>query len=173
MVSTRILSSKDGASSWAAFTFPSIAARSGIPTATFSPMRSPTRCSALPDWRSRRRDFPTSDPRWKDADSMELLARCAAAVREAGFAIANVDATIVVDRPKLAPFIEAMRGNVALRLGWTSGRREGQDQRGYGLYRRRHRHGRFAVACSIEPSPADSRLTRPGATAGAGRVTAC
>ncbi len=61
--------------------------------------------------------FPASDPRWKDADSMELLAQCVAAVREAGFAIANVDATIVVDCPKLAPFIEAMRGNVALRLG--------------------------------------------------------
>jgi 2-C-methyl-D-erythritol 2,4-cyclodiphosphate synthase len=37
-------------------------------------------------------------------------------VREAGFAIANVDATIVVERPKLAPFIEAMRANVASRI---------------------------------------------------------
>lgn len=60
--------------------------------------------------------FPDSDPQWKDADSMELLARSAAAVREAGFAIVNVDATIVVDRPKLAPFIDAMRRNVAARL---------------------------------------------------------
>jgi 2-C-methyl-D-erythritol 2,4-cyclodiphosphate synthase len=68
--------------------------------------------------------FPASDPRWKDADSMELLAQCAAAVDDAGFTIANVDATIVVDRPKLAPFIETMRENVALRLGiepWCAG----------------------------------------------------
>ena len=69
--------------------------------------------AALADLGAR---FPSSDPRWKDADSMELLARCAEAVREAGFAIANVDATIVVERPKLAPFIEAMRANVASRI---------------------------------------------------------
>jgi 2-C-methyl-D-erythritol 2,4-cyclodiphosphate synthase len=60
--------------------------------------------------------FPDTDARWKDADSMELLAQCAAAVREAGFTIANVDATIVVERPTLAPFIERMRENVASRL---------------------------------------------------------
>ncbi|MGA8099177.1 MAG: 2-C-methyl-D-erythritol 2,4-cyclodiphosphate synthase [Candidatus Cybelea sp.] len=60
--------------------------------------------------------FPDTDVRWKDADSMELLAQCAAAVREAGFAINNVDATIVVERPKLAPFISRMRANVATRL---------------------------------------------------------
>jgi 2-C-methyl-D-erythritol 2,4-cyclodiphosphate synthase len=60
--------------------------------------------------------FPDTDPRWKDADSMELLAQCAAAVRNGGFAIANVDATIVVERPKLAPFIGRMRANVASRL---------------------------------------------------------
>jgi 2-C-methyl-D-erythritol 2,4-cyclodiphosphate synthase len=61
--------------------------------------------------------FPDTDARWKDADSMGLLAQCAAAVREAGFAILNVDATIVVERPKLAPFIDEMRANLALRLG--------------------------------------------------------
>jgi 2-C-methyl-D-erythritol 2,4-cyclodiphosphate synthase len=60
--------------------------------------------------------FPDTDPRWKDADSMELLARCAADVREAGYAIVNVDATILVDRPKLAPFIAQMRENVAAKL---------------------------------------------------------
>jgi 2-C-methyl-D-erythritol 2,4-cyclodiphosphate synthase len=60
--------------------------------------------------------FPDTDPRWKDADSLELLARCVADVRESGFAIVNVDATIVVERPKLSPFIEAMRANVAARL---------------------------------------------------------
>jgi 2-C-methyl-D-erythritol 2,4-cyclodiphosphate synthase len=65
--------------------------------------------------------FPDSDARWKDADSMELLARCAAVVREAGFAIANVDATVVLEWPKLAPFIEAMRANVASRLALDLG----------------------------------------------------
>jgi 2-C-methyl-D-erythritol 2,4-cyclodiphosphate synthase len=70
--------------------------------------------AALDDLGAR---FPASDPRWKDADSMELLERCAEAVRAAGFAVANVDATIVAERPKLAPFIAAMRANVAVRVG--------------------------------------------------------
>jgi 2-C-methyl-D-erythritol 2,4-cyclodiphosphate synthase len=70
--------------------------------------------AALSDLGTR---FPASDPRWKDADSMELLAQCAAAVREAGYAIVNVDATIVAERPKLAPFIDRIRENVAARLG--------------------------------------------------------
>jgi 2-C-methyl-D-erythritol 2,4-cyclodiphosphate synthase len=61
--------------------------------------------------------FPDTDARWKDADSMDLLGSCASDVRGAGFEICNVDATIVVDRPKLAPFVTAMRENVALRLG--------------------------------------------------------
>ncbi len=65
--------------------------------------------------------FPDTDARWKDADSMELLAQCAAAVRDAGYSIGNVDATIVVERPKLAPFIERIRANVAQRLGLPAG----------------------------------------------------
>jgi 2-C-methyl-D-erythritol 2,4-cyclodiphosphate synthase len=60
--------------------------------------------------------FPDSEQRWKDADSIELLARCAAAIREAGYAIVNVDATILVDRPKLAPFTARMRENLASAL---------------------------------------------------------
>jgi 2-C-methyl-D-erythritol 2,4-cyclodiphosphate synthase len=61
--------------------------------------------------------FPDTDPQWKDADSMDLLAACVRDVRAAGRTIENVDATIVVDRPKLAPFIERMRHNLAARLG--------------------------------------------------------
>lgn len=60
--------------------------------------------------------FPDTDPRWKDADSMQLLARCADDIGDAGFYVVNVDATIVVDRPKLAPFVAGMRENVAARL---------------------------------------------------------
>ncbi|MBV8197806.1 MAG: 2-C-methyl-D-erythritol 2,4-cyclodiphosphate synthase [Candidatus Eremiobacteraeota bacterium] len=70
--------------------------------------------AALGDLGSR---FPDTDARWKDADSMELLGQCVGAVREAGFAVVNVDATIVVDHPKLAPHVEAMRANVAACLG--------------------------------------------------------
>jgi 2-C-methyl-D-erythritol 2,4-cyclodiphosphate synthase len=61
--------------------------------------------------------FPESDARWKDADSMDLLALCAAQVRRAGHRISNVDATIVVQTPRLAAHVPAMRANVAHRLG--------------------------------------------------------
>jgi 2-C-methyl-D-erythritol 2,4-cyclodiphosphate synthase len=69
--------------------------------------------AALGDLGSR---FLDSDPRWKDADSMDLLASCAADVHRTGLRVVNVDATIVVDAPKLAPFLDAMRENVATRL---------------------------------------------------------
>ncbi len=61
--------------------------------------------------------FPDSDPKWKDADSMQLLERCAREVHDAGYVLVNVDATIVLQRPRLAPHIERMRRNVAQRLG--------------------------------------------------------
>ncbi len=61
--------------------------------------------------------FPASDARWKDADSMLMLEACARALREAGFEPVNIDATVVVDRPKLAAFVDAMRVNVASRTG--------------------------------------------------------
>ncbi|HUN28210.1 MAG TPA: 2-C-methyl-D-erythritol 2,4-cyclodiphosphate synthase [Alphaproteobacteria bacterium] len=60
--------------------------------------------------------FPDSDPKWKDADSIVLLEACAARVRAAGYSIVNLDATIVVERPKLAPYIGAMREHLATRL---------------------------------------------------------
>ena len=60
--------------------------------------------------------FPDSDPQWKDANSMVLLEACAQRVRASGYTIVNVDATIVVDRPKLAPYIGAMRETLATQL---------------------------------------------------------
>ena len=60
--------------------------------------------------------FPDTDERWKDADSMELLGQCSARVSREGYRIENIDATIVVQQPKLAPYITAMRENIAARL---------------------------------------------------------
>jgi 2-C-methyl-D-erythritol 2,4-cyclodiphosphate synthase len=59
------------------------------------------------------RHFPDTDPHWKDADSLELLATCAELAREAGYAIGNVDATVVVEAPKLAPHLPAIRERLA------------------------------------------------------------
>jgi 2-C-methyl-D-erythritol 2,4-cyclodiphosphate synthase len=61
--------------------------------------------------------FPDTDDRWKNADSMELLGHCAAEVHREGYRIENIDATIVVQRPKLAPHIVQMRQKIAGRLG--------------------------------------------------------
>lgn len=60
--------------------------------------------------------FPDSDARWKDADSMQLLARCVQMLCDARYRVENVDATVVVERPKLAPHLPAIRANVAQRL---------------------------------------------------------
>jgi 2-C-methyl-D-erythritol 2,4-cyclodiphosphate synthase len=57
--------------------------------------------------------FPDTDERWKGADSMRLLAACAEMVRERGYAVGNLDATIVVQAPKLAPHLERIRASVA------------------------------------------------------------
>jgi 2-C-methyl-D-erythritol 4-phosphate cytidylyltransferase/2-C-methyl-D-erythritol 2,4-cyclodiphosphate synthase len=63
------------------------------------------------------RHFPDSDPRWKGADSLRLLAESARLVRVAGYAIGNVDVVVVAERPKLLPYLEPMRANVARALG--------------------------------------------------------
>src|SRR5687768_5946096 len=61
--------------------------------------------------------FPDTDPKWKGANSIELLKGAVAIVRAAGYAIANVDAVIVAERPKLASHIPAMRANLARAMG--------------------------------------------------------
>jgi 2-C-methyl-D-erythritol 2,4-cyclodiphosphate synthase len=63
------------------------------------------------------RYFPSSDARWKDADSLELLSECVAKVRAAGYEIANVDASVVVERPRLGPHLDAIRARLAEVLG--------------------------------------------------------
>ena len=61
--------------------------------------------------------FPPTDPRWKGADSMELLEQVVALVNDRGWQIVNVDSVVIAERPKLKPHIEAMRGAIALRMG--------------------------------------------------------
>ena len=63
------------------------------------------------------RFFPDSDPRWKGADSLELLRQTLAMPAFAGWRIGNVDLTVIAQKPKLAPFIDAMRRNLADALG--------------------------------------------------------
>ncbi|MFO7260079.1 MAG: 2-C-methyl-D-erythritol 2,4-cyclodiphosphate synthase [bacterium] len=60
--------------------------------------------------------FPPSDPRWKDADSLELLAQVRRWLTERGYRVGNVDVTIVCEAPRLGPFIAEMRARLAATL---------------------------------------------------------
>ncbi|MDH3497840.1 MAG: 2-C-methyl-D-erythritol 2,4-cyclodiphosphate synthase [Gemmatimonadota bacterium] len=61
--------------------------------------------------------FPDTDPRWQGADSLALLADVRQRVRAAGLRIVNVDATVITQRPKLAPHVPTMRARLAETLG--------------------------------------------------------
>jgi 2-C-methyl-D-erythritol 2,4-cyclodiphosphate synthase len=66
--------------------------------------------------------FPPDDPQWQDASSLDLLARTLSPLREAGFAVENVDATIIAERPRLSPHIPSMRQRIAEALSVEAGR---------------------------------------------------
>lgn len=63
------------------------------------------------------RHFPDSDERYKDADSMKLLLQVGRMLSEAGYVVENIDATIIAQAPKMRPYIEDMRQNIADTLG--------------------------------------------------------
>jgi 2-C-methyl-D-erythritol 2,4-cyclodiphosphate synthase len=61
--------------------------------------------------------FPDTDPRWRGADSADLLREVAAKVRAAGYRIANVDVVVLTDGPRIAPQRAAMRARIGEILG--------------------------------------------------------
>jgi len=61
--------------------------------------------------------FPDTDPRWKDADSLVFLRHALALVREAGYEVVHVDSTVILERPKLKDFRQAIREKLAETLG--------------------------------------------------------
>jgi len=61
--------------------------------------------------------FPDSDAAWKNANSLELLKRAADMIRSQGYAVANVDAVVIAERPKLLPYVPEMRANLARAIG--------------------------------------------------------
>jgi 2-C-methyl-D-erythritol 4-phosphate cytidylyltransferase/2-C-methyl-D-erythritol 2,4-cyclodiphosphate synthase len=63
------------------------------------------------------RHFPDTDPDWHNASSVDLLRRAAQFLRDRGLEVGNVDASVIAERPRLAPYIDAMRANVAGALG--------------------------------------------------------
>lgn len=65
--------------------------------------------------------FPDTDERWKGADSATLLSAAMAEARDAGYALENLDATVICERPKLRPHVDAIRSRLASLLGVGEG----------------------------------------------------
>ena len=65
--------------------------------------------------------FPDTDPRWRGADSLDLLARAHDAVRARGYACVQADLTIIAEEPKLAAHVDSMAANLARSLGLDAG----------------------------------------------------
>ena len=61
--------------------------------------------------------FPNQDPQWRDAESLELLSRVMWLARERSLHVVNVDSTILLETPKLRPYVDTMRENIANVLG--------------------------------------------------------
>ncbi len=66
--------------------------------------------------------FPDTDPAWKDASSLEMLAKVVSLLSERGLAVTNVDATVVAEAPRLAPYVPRIRERLASVLGLDSSR---------------------------------------------------
>ena len=62
------------------------------------------------------RHFPDTDPAWKGANSLDLLRQAMALVKAAGYGVVNVDAVVIAQRPKLVPYVDAIRANLAAAL---------------------------------------------------------
>jgi 2-C-methyl-D-erythritol 2,4-cyclodiphosphate synthase len=65
--------------------------------------------------------FPDSDARWKDADSRVLLRHVVSLATGRGYRIGNLDVTLIAQAPKVAPYVAAMRANLAADLGCEEG----------------------------------------------------
>ena len=61
--------------------------------------------------------FPDTDPQWKGADSAQFLAHAVKLIRDRGYAIANVDSTVILERPKLKDYRMAIRESLARTMG--------------------------------------------------------
>ncbi len=77
--------------------------------------------------------FPDSDERWRDADSLELLASVVATVTGAGLEIVNVDCTVVMEAPRLGPHKQAIRARLAGALGLPEARVNVKASTGEGM----------------------------------------
>ena len=67
------------------------------------------------------RHFPPSDARWKDAPSRVFVERASGLLAESGWALVNVDVTVILEKPRLAPLVDDIRVSLAAMLGLSAG----------------------------------------------------
>lgn len=65
--------------------------------------------------------FPDTDPAYEGASSIELLERVGRLIKEQGYSVGNIDAVIIAQQPKMRPYIDSMRENMAAALGIEKG----------------------------------------------------
>jgi 2-C-methyl-D-erythritol 2,4-cyclodiphosphate synthase len=107
--------------------------------------------------------FPDTDERWRDADSIALLEHVVALVTGAGHRIVNVDCTLAIEKPKLAPHREAIRASLARALALPAERVNVKLTTGEGIGFVGRGEGAAALAiASLEPN---SRSQGAGASA--------
>ena len=98
--------------------------------------------------------FPDTDPRFRGADSIELLRQTVVLLADAGFVTEHVDATVVIERPKLAPVREAIRVRLADALGLGIEHVSVKATRGEGMGFVGHEEGAAALAIATVASVA-------------------
>lgn len=99
--------------------------------------------------------FPDTDERWRDADSMQLLAEVVERVQSAGLELVNLDCTVVMERPKLAPHRQAIREGLAAVLGLDARRVNVKASTGEGIGFVGRGEGVAALAVAGLREPAD------------------
>lgn len=114
------------------------------------------------------RHFPPSDAQWKDADSMQLLARVVRLLEGHNYQPVNVDVTVVAEAPKIGPHADAMRERVAGVLGISPENVsvKGKTNEGMGWIGRGEGIAVFAVALVDAMGPMDAVVARERAAEG-------
>jgi len=105
--------------------------------------------------------FPDSEKRWKDADSLKLLASVAGKLKSRGAVINNIDSTVLAEKPRVAPYREKMRRNLAKALGVGLERVsvKATTLEGLGALGRAEGIAAMAVACVEEVSGQKSEIS--------------
>ena len=76
--------------------------------------------------------FPAGDPKYRGADSLQMLAVAVKAVRDAGYRVVNVDCTVIAQEPRLQPYMEKMKSSLVDALGIESVNVKGKSPEGLG-----------------------------------------